>query len=207
MNSDRVEVSADLTTHTDTASDTSLSEQQTSVALKESVEASGHAELPTYKADAEEKSLHTEMGNHAAPSSGENSDVQNPKFPELVNAVAQAVNLAPSSSLPASLKDAIAQFPDRVQPAIAYLQHQRQRRSLQNPMGYLYKAITVGWDLIISEPSVTPFGFNKWFEWAKMQGWVIAATAIDNVHHTLHVQRGWLPTEQIMQEYSIMPLT
>lgn len=36
---------------------------------------------------------------------------------------------------------------DLVRSEIAILQYQQQRRSIKNPVGYLYKALTAGWEL------------------------------------------------------------
>jgi hypothetical protein len=48
-----------------------------------------------------------------------------------------------------------------------------------------------------------PAGFSQWFDRARVQGLVIAATMIERVHHTLHIQQGWIPTMEAMRKYSI----
>jgi len=122
------------------------------------------------------------------------------KFPELVESVRRTIDLAPGSALPKSLLGAIRQYRDRVKPAIAYLQSQQQRRAIENPVGYLYQALTEGWELSIPQAgSIVPIGFTQWFDQAKAQGLVLAAMAINGVHHTLHIERGWIPTEQLMK--------
>ncbi|PSB14329.1 hypothetical protein C7B65_26585 [Phormidesmis priestleyi ULC007] len=93
-------------------------------------------------------------------SSGKNSDVQRAKFPELFDAVAQAISHSPGSPLPIALTTAVSEFPDRVQPAIVYLRHQQQRRAIQNPVGYLYRAIVEGWNLPQPSDAATPAGFR-----------------------------------------------
>jgi hypothetical protein len=140
--------------------------------------------------------------NSSAPSSGKNLHNQDSEFPELVKTVAQAIGHPPGSPLPKSLRMAIAQFPERVPAAIAYLQHQQQHHSIRNPIGYLHQAILQGWNLSVASfhTSLLPTGFNVWFDWAKTQGLVVAATTNDGVHHTLHAQQGWVPTEQLMQQ-------
>ena len=207
-------MSADRTTHTDNTSDTSLAEQQTSVANKsvDNVEgaikplpADSHTSV-TYESEPESTCILSGEVNCAVASSGNQSKVKQAKFPELMETVAQAIAHPLGTPLPDSLSIAITQFPERVQPAISYLKHQQQqrRRQVQNPSGYLYEAITANWALSLpatAEPSI-PVGFKDWFDQAKRQGWVVAAMMIDRVHHTLHAQRGWLPTEQLMQQPS-----
>ncbi|MEP1080043.1 hypothetical protein NDI52_32270 [Leptolyngbya sp. PL-A3] len=136
----------------------------------------------------------------SAPSSGKDAKHEVTNFPELIEAVAQAVGLD-SSALPRNLRGAIAQYPERVEGAIAYLQHQQQKRKIENPVGYLYEAIGSGWNLPVSETSsIVPQGFNEWFNEARSQGLVVAAMAIDGIHYTLHTQKGWIPTVQLMQQ-------
>jgi hypothetical protein len=138
------------------------------------------------------------------------SDVQNSQFPELIDAVDQA--LFPSrpderihasgSRLPTALARAIAEFPERVEPALAYLKDQQKRCTIQNPAGYLYRAIMEGWILVTPRSSsLIPDGFSQWFDWAKSSGLVVAATIIEGVHQTLQVEGGWLPTDLMMQQY------
>ncbi|MBD2153087.1 hypothetical protein [Leptolyngbya sp. FACHB-16] len=106
-----------------------------------------------------------------------------------------------ASASPKNLRRAIAQYPGRVEGAIAYLQHQQEKRKIENPVGYLYEAICSGWALPVSHASaIVPQGFNEWFNRARAEGLVVAAMTIEGVHHTLHAQRGWMPTVQLMQE-------
>ncbi|MEP1079572.1 hypothetical protein NDI52_29625 [Leptolyngbya sp. PL-A3] len=84
---------------------------------------------------------------------------------------------------------------------ITYLQQQQQKRKIENLVGYLYEAIVSGWNLPASQTSsIVPQGFNEWFNGARAQGLVLAAIASDGVHYTLHIQQGWIPTTQLMQE-------
>lgn len=200
---DRIDVRSGRIANTETSPETSFPEQQTDIVSEIAVEASDFVKLPEHKADFKEKPIDFEASNVSTPSSGKNSGVKALEFPELVDAVAQAISLPSGSSLPASIKGAIARFPDRVQAAISFLQHQQQKRQIQNPMGYFYQTLVSGWDLSIPQTSayIIPADFSKWFDWAKMQGWVIAATTINGVHHTLHSQQGWIPTKQVMQHY------
>lgn len=202
VDSDQVDVRSVHTTDPDTSSDTSFPKQQTAVASNAVLE-DKHFELSNSKALLEQ-GTDPVMGVEDAPrttihipSSGNNAKAQPVEFPELIDAVTAAIGRAPSKTL----KQAIAQCPQRVRSAIAYLQQQQNKQQIKNLAGYLYRAITEEWDLTISEQStiVIPNGFNQWFDWAKQQGWVIAAMAINGIHHTLHVQHGWLPTEQLMQ--------
>jgi ubiquinone biosynthesis protein UbiJ len=124
-----------------------------------------------------------------------------------MDAVAQAIAHPASSPLPTALKRAIAQFPDRVQTAIDYLSHQQQKRQIKNPVGYLYEAIVEGWNLVVPQATLAssakqhvPDDFSEWFDQMKAQGLVVAATTIEGVHHTLHMQQGWVPTQQLMSE-------
>jgi hypothetical protein len=143
-------------------------------------------------------------------SSGNDFSFQDAEFPELANAVAQAIAHPASSPLPAALKRAIAQFPDRVQPAIDYLNHQQQKRQIKNSVGYLYQAIVESWNLAVPQATLAvsakqhvPAGFSEWFDQMKAQGLVVAATTVDGIHHTLHTQQGWIPTVLAMQKYPI----
>jgi hypothetical protein len=58
----------------------------------------------------------------------ENSVAQDVVFPELIDAVAQAISHPAGSPFPAALKRAIAQFPDRVQATIDSLSQQQNRQ-------------------------------------------------------------------------------
>lgn len=201
VNSDQVDVLPDRMTDTNTSSNTSFSEQQTVVVseINESLEDTSGLEIPTCDRTSRVEVSSSEADRFFQASSGKILAVQPTELPELINAVAQAIG----QSLPAALKKAIAQFPERVQPAITYLHFQQQQRQIKNPVGYLYSAVINGWEITISEPSITPAGFKQWFDCAKRRGLVIAATLIGEIHHTLHVQHGWLPTEQLMQELAV----
>lgn len=182
-------------------SDTSFKQQQTDDVVafvnEEDEQSALSGETACSPVPREEPS-HGEEGLSSAPSSGKNSEIKSENFPELIAAVAQAVGLD-SSVLPKNLRRAIAQYPEQVERAIAYLQHQQQKRRIENPVGYLYEAIVSNWGIAVI-PSGVPVGFNEWFNWAKKQGQVLAATTVEGVHHTLHTQRGWLPTAELMRE-------
>ena len=139
-------------------------------------------------------------GNFPGASSGNILVSEPEKFPELYEAVARAIALPPEAPLPASLRGAIARFPERVLKAIDYLNYQRQRQHIRNPARYLYEAIVENWDLSTAGPraSILPAGFRQWFDKARREGQVIAATVIDGIHHTLHVEKGWVPTEHLV---------
>ena len=143
-------------------------------------------------------------GNFPGASSGDISGSGAEEFPELVAAVAQAIALPSGATLPASLRGAIARFPERVLEAIAYLNYQRQRRHIRNPVGYLYEAIVGGWELHVPEASelILPTEFRQWFDEARTKGDVLAAMMINGIHHTLHVDKGWVPTELIICDNS-----
>jgi hypothetical protein len=212
VNSDRLDVRSNHTSNPEISPETAFSEQRIVVVAEaesvNAVEAVTVGELSELPKPSDRCSVpSTELSNSAkdnssAPSSGNFLNNQDLEFPELIEAVAQAIGLPSGSSLPKSLKVAIAQFPDRVPAAIAYLQHQRQHHSIRNPSGYLHQAVLQGWNLSIavSATSALPAGFKQWFDWAKAQGRVLAATTIDGVYHTLHVEQGWLPTKQLMQQ-------
>ena len=144
-------------------------------------------------------------GNFPGASSGDISGSGAEEFPELVAAVAQAIALPSGATLPASLRGAIktassqanARFPDRVLEAIDYLNYQQQRRHIHNPVGYLYEAIVQKWKLHDSKLSadILPAGFSQWFNEARAEGRVLAAMMINEIHHTLHIDKGWVPTE------------
>jgi hypothetical protein len=136
------------------------------------------------------------------PSSGETSNNQSVNFPELIDAIAAALNKESGETLPGNLKKAIQQFPDRLKGAIEYLKYQQSKRAIKNPVGYLYEAIVSGWDLSLLESPmpVVPIGFKEWFDQAQAQGRAIAATTFDGVHHTLHTDKGWVPTSELMIE-------
>jgi hypothetical protein len=213
VSSDRIEVSTDRTSYSETSSDTSFSEQQTVVVLEaESLEVDDgledQSDLAVSECDLECDRVFDLNLNDSEPdpfplaSSGNQLETQPSEFPELQDAVVEAIASSLDAPLPNSLKQAIVQFPERVKEAIAYLQHQQQKRQIQNPIGYLYEAIVSGWNLSIARPisiSMLPEGFNEWFDEMKRQGQVAAAMTIDGVHHTLHNQQGWVPTEQLMR--------
>ncbi len=206
VNRDPIEVQADHTTDTDTSPNTSFSEPQTAVVLQtdQSFEDTNALEMT----DCDQVSgveVSNAQADHSSPaSSGKNLEVQRSEFPELFDAVAQAISYPPSSPLPISLRTAVSEFPERVQPAIVYLRHQQQRRAIQNPVGYLYRAIVEGWNLPQPSDTATPAGFRDWFNWAKANGLAVAATVIEGVHQTLHVEDGWLPTDLLMRRHSVM---
>jgi len=192
VESDRIDVRSDHTSYTETSSDTTFKEQQTVVVV--SVEEIEPFEEPSGKGDHSPVLLEqpSDGGGDAssAPSSGKNAKPEPENFPELAAAVAQAVGME-AAALPRNLRRAIAQYGERVEGAIAYLQHQQQKRRIENPVGYLYEAIVSGWNLSVTQTSsILPDGFNAWFNQARQDGRVLAAMVIDGVHHTLHVQGG-----------------
>ena len=207
-NSDPIEVLDDRTTDTDTSAHTSFSELQTVVVsqIDQSLEDTKGLEMTECDPSSEVEVSRSKADHFSPASSEKNSDVQRAEFPELIDAVAQAIAYPPGSSLPLTLRTAIVQFPDRVQPAIAYLRHQQQRHPIQNPVGYLYRAIVEGWNIRLPQPAETvmPAGFREWFDWAKAIGLAIAATVMEGVHQPLHVEDGWLPTELLMQQHPVM---
>ncbi len=207
VNRDSIEVLDDRTTDTDTSAHTSFSELQTVVVsqIDQSLENTNALEMTEGDQVSEVEVSSAQADDFSPASSGKNSDVQRAKFPELFDAVAQAISHPPGSPLPIALRAAVSEFPDRVQPAIVYLRHQ-QRRAIQNPVGYLYQAIVEGWNLPLPQPAETvmPAGFREWFDWAKATGLAIAATVMEGVHQTLHVENGWLPTDLLMQQHPVM---
>ena len=204
VNCNQVEASIDRTTNTETSSKT-FSEKQTVVAqIDQSLKDIGPVERTECAPDPDRECTSSQADNLTLPGSGKQSEIQPSMFPELMDAVAQAISLPPGSPLPVSLARAISQFPDQVKPAISYLHHQQKRRTIQNPAGYLYRSILEEWTLPApqSMPSSLPTGFHAWFDWAKASGLVVASTIIEGIHQTLHVEHGWLPTTQLMQQYS-----
>ena len=205
VNSDQFDVQAEHTTYTDTSSSTSLSEQQTVVVSEVNESLEDMDSLETQSCDqASGIEAETPGGDNLSPaSSGNNFSIQDVEFPELIDAVAQAIAHPEGSLLPTASKKAIVQFPNRVQPAIDYLNHQQQKRQINNPVGYLYQAIVEGWNLQVKKNSILPKGFNEWFEQMKHQGLVVAAMTIDGIHHTLHIQQEWVPTAELMENYHL----
>ncbi|MBD2153098.1 hypothetical protein [Leptolyngbya sp. FACHB-16] len=212
VESDRVDVRSDHTSYTETSSDTSFPEQQTAVVVPCMKQDWDEGDRPPIFLGEQEQSQ--DKGDRSpilleepsdggedpssAPSSGKDANNETANFPELMNAVAQAVGLD-ASALPRNLRRAIAQHPGRIRGAIAYLQHHQQKRKIENPVGYLYEAIVYEWTLPVSQSlSIVPHGFNEWFNRARAEGLVVAAMAIDGVHHTLHTQKGWVPTMQLI---------
>jgi hypothetical protein len=212
--SDRIDVRSDHISYTETPPDTPLPEQQTAVVSKEQEqdwEESDRAHIPPveqeqkWREDKGDRSPilleETDNGGEdtaSAPSSGKSAKNKTANFPELMDRVAQVLGL---TSLPKNLRRAISQYPEQVEGAIAYLQHQQEKRRIENPVGYLYEAIVSGWTLPVSQnPSIVPPAFSEWFNRARVEGLVVAAMVIDGVHHTLHSQQGWMPTVQLMQE-------
>jgi hypothetical protein len=202
VNSDLIDEQSAHRAGTDISSNISSSEQQTVVALEgdESFEETGCLEMLDCDPISEEEVSDSRLGNSSPASSGNSPKVQRSVFPELVDAVAQAIDHPPGAPLPIALKKAISQFPDRVQSAISYLKHQQQKRQIHNPVGYLYEAISSGWNLRVDQSPTVPMGFSQWFNQAKAQGLVVAAMTINGIHYTLHVQQGWLPTAKLMKD-------
>ncbi|WP_088889825.1 hypothetical protein [Leptolyngbya ohadii] len=208
-NSEPIEVLSDRTTNTETSSDNSSSEQQTAFVVVSQMheEEAGSAEAG--EAAGGEQIFSVGVGSAigvtlSPASSGKVPEIQSAEFPELAEEVAEAIEHPPNAPLPEALKEAIERFPDRVKPAIVYLRHQQQKRQIKNPVGYLYEAIVQGWELTAeSSEAGVPVGFSQWFDRARAQGLVIAATTIEGVHHTLHIQQGWIPTMEAMRKYSI----
>ncbi|MDX2244787.1 MAG: hypothetical protein NW224_29275 [Leptolyngbyaceae cyanobacterium bins.302] len=209
VNSDQFDVQTEHTTYTDTSSNTSLSEQQTVVVseMNESFEEMDSLETQSYNRASEVEAGNPERDSISPASSGSNFAIQDAEFPELIDAVAQAIAHLTDSPLPTALKRAIAQFPDRVKPAIDYLNQQQQKQPINNPVGYLYEAIVEGWNLAVPKATLAgsakqcvPDGFSEWFNQMKAQGLVVAAMTIDGVHHTLHIQHDWVQTHELMQK-------
>ena len=202
VNSDLIDVRSDRTSYTETTSENSSSEQQHGVVPDlemeiEDREAQATAEIGE---GSGEEAIDPREDDSPDPCSGNSSAVTEVEFPELVESARRAIDLAPGSALPKSLVKGMRRCRDRVRPSIAYLQHQQQRQVIENPVGYLYQALTKGWDLSIPQVgSAVSIGFRQWFDQAKAQGLVLAAMEIDGVHHTLHVEKGWVPTERLIQ--------
>ncbi|MGG6298286.1 hypothetical protein ACQ4M4_28305 [Leptolyngbya sp. AN02str] len=195
VNSDHVDTCSCHTSYSEISSVTSDSEQQT-VVVSHDLENIFSVSERDSTLDVEVKEAEEDVISPA--SSGSNSSTEDAMFPELVDAVTEAVR----EPLPLMLKRAIAQHPERVEGAIQYLKQQQQRRKIENPIGYLYTAIAQGWQVsVAAEKSAVPQGFRQWFDWAKAQGVAIAAMMIDGEHHTLHVEHGWMLTKQVMQDY------
>jgi hypothetical protein len=209
VNGDQIEVQADRTSDPEISSNPSFSELQPVVGseMDQSLEDATGLEMKEGDPCSEVEGSCFKADHLSPASSGKNSDVQGAEFPELIDAVAHAIAHPPTAPLPPPLKKVIAQFPNRVQAALSYLNQQQQKRPIKNPAGYLYEAIIQGWSLSASEPSgtVTPAGFTQWFDQARAQGLVIGATTINGVHHTLHAEHEWIPTTQMMQKYQMLP--
>jgi hypothetical protein len=155
VNCDRIDVSPDHTSITEITLDTSLIRQQTVVVLmNEEIKPEDTQTTGGLASIAPEQGAIASRGENIPPSSGETSNSQSVNFPELVDAVASALQQAPGERLPVNLKKAIEQFPDRVKGAIDSLRHQQSKRTIANPVGYLYHAIVSRWDLSLPEASI-----------------------------------------------------
>jgi hypothetical protein len=203
VNSDHLDVQSVHTSNTETSSETSF-KQQTDIVVSVNEEMQNGE-----RKEESDRSLLIEGGEGAidgsdsfcAPSSGKDSKTQEANFPELFKEVAQVLEQAPGKNLPVNLRRAIDQYPEKVKGAIDYLKQQQQQRQIENPVGYLYEAIVQGWSVSVVQESIVPEGFNEWFEQMKKQGLVLAAMAIEGVHHTWHSQLGWVQTRQLMNEH------
>ncbi|MBD1842612.1 hypothetical protein H6F89_04135 [Cyanobacteria bacterium FACHB-63] len=206
VNGDQVEAPIDRTTDTETSSKISSEQQTVVVQIDQSLKNLADVEGTEFAPDPDSEIANSQAGNSSPPSSGKHRGIQPTMFPELRDAVAEAISLPPGSRLPSSLVRAISQFPDRVKLAISYLHHQQKRRAIQNPAGYLYQSILESWTSLTPPalPSSLPPGFHAWFDWGKANGLVVAATDIEGVHHTLHAEHGWFPTELLMQQYPVV---
>jgi hypothetical protein len=204
VNSDHLDVRSIHTSNTEISSETS-SKQQTGVvvSVNEKMQNGGREEESDRSLLIKGREAAIEGGERfSAPSSGKDSKIQEANFPELFREVAQLLEQAPGEKLPGNLRRAITQYPERVKGAIGYLKQQQQKHRIDNPVGYLYEAIVQGWSGTVEKDSILPDGFNEWFESMKKQGLVLAAMAIDGIHHTWDVQLGWVPTKQLMQKHS-----
>jgi hypothetical protein len=205
--SDQIDVRSDHTTDPEITPENSFKEQQPGVVGEKNKLLASVSALPvTEDSTGSGKDAVDPGEEESSPaSSGNSSEVKADLFPEIREQVAKAISLQPGAALPASLKRAIARFPDRVESAIWYLKHQRERREIQNPAGYLHQTIIEGWELPTVQPSPgsPPDGFSEWFNWAKEQGLVIGSMTIDGVHCTLHSHQDWAKTESLMQMYPI----
>lgn len=203
VNGDQVEAPIDRTTDTKTSSKISSEQQTVVVQIDQNPEDIDDVEGTECVPHPDREGSSSQVDNPSPAGSGKHREIQHTMFPELMDAVAEAISLPPSSHLPSGLARAVSQFPDQVKPAISYLCYQQKRRMIQNPAGYLYQAILEGWTLPTPRalPSSFPPGFHVWFDWAKASGLVIAATAIEGIHHTLHAEQGWLPSELLMHQY------
>ncbi|MEP0914546.1 hypothetical protein NDI45_26955 [Leptolyngbya sp. GB1-A1] len=211
-NSDPTDMLNDHTTNTEISSNNSFPKQQKPfVVSSTNEEEAGSAEAGEVAGCEQGSGVEVNSAIEATlspASSGKITEIQLAEFPELMELMeqaAEAIEHPPNTPLPAALKEAIERFPKRVKPAIVYLRHQQQKRQIKNPVGYLYEAIVQGWELPMAESSeaIVPVGFSQWFDRARAQGLVIAATTIDGIHHTLHIQQGWIPTMEAMRKYSI----
>jgi hypothetical protein len=204
VNSDRLDVSPDHTSITEITSNITLTRQQTDdvvVLMNDEINLEDTQATEGLASIAQEERAIASGGENMPPSSGETSKIQSENFPELVDAVAAALQQASGERLPVNSRKAIAQFPDRVKGAIDYLKHQQSKRAIANPIGYLYEAIVSGWDLSIAQPSGLPDGFNQWFQQMKEQGLVLAAMMDNDIHYTLHRDLKWVTTQQLMQQF------
>jgi hypothetical protein len=202
VNSAPIDIQSEHTAYTNTSSNTSVSEQQRVVVsqMHDCVEETSLLQEQSCNSAIGVEGDTSGVDKLPSASSGDKVAAQDGMFPELIAVVTQAIAHPTGSPLPPALQRAITQYPHRVQPAIQYLKHQQQKRTIQNPAGYLYQAIVEGWEVQSSESlGIVPECFHAWFNRAKAAGLVIAATTIDGTHHTLHVQQGWVQTHQLMQ--------
>jgi hypothetical protein len=209
VNSEQFNVQTEHTTDTDT-SRTSTSEQQTVVVseMNEGLDDIDSLRAQSCNQTSEAEVSNRERDNLFLVSSGNNFAIQNARFPELVEAVAQAIPSGrqayahpAASPLPTTLKRAIAPFPDPVQPSTTCDRLPKPPTAEapnQKSIWISSSGDRGSLDLAVPQ-AIVPAGFSEWFDQMRAQGLVVAATTIVGVHKTLHIQQGWIQTQQLIQ--------
>lgn len=92
--------------------------------------------------------------------------------------------------------------PDATQKAIESLREAISESRVQNPAGFLNKAIRDAWKPNEKHAQRVEHNlFSEWFDWAKASGIVQAATQIDGIQHVLTVDNEWIPFNRIFHQY------
>jgi len=86
-----------------------------------------------------------------------------------------------------------------IEKAMESLREAIAERRANNPSGFFYKAVTDAWKPNENhEEQVEYKRFSDWFDWAKADGIVQAATQIDGIQHVLTADDKWVPFSEIL---------
>lgn len=99
------------------------------------------------------------------------------------------------------LRSLLTQFTlEEVQSALSLYRATKQRKTIQNPPGWLTDCLRGKWWVSDSSSSV-PIGFNEWYKRAKRKGLVQAAMLVDGVQCVVLADGNYLSYEEAKKEF------